>query len=81
MGMHLRAAGNFVKVASRFQSSILVSSGSQGEVNGKSIIGVIGLAAEHGSVLKVRAEGEDEQEAVKALEELVADGFGLGEPS
>jgi phosphocarrier protein len=78
LGLHIRAASKFVQLASKFQSHVLVSSGDL-EVNGKSIMGVIMLAAEEGAVIQVRAEGEDEREAVKALEDLVADRF--GEPS
>ena len=66
------------KLAARFKSQVLVSRDDL-EVNGKSIMGVMMLAAEEGATIKVRAEGEDEQEALRALEELVAGKFG-GEP-
>ena len=78
LGLHARACALFVKTAARFKSQVLVSRDDL-EVNGKSIMGVMMLAAEEGATIKVRAEGEDESEALRALEELVAGKFG-GEP-
>ena len=78
LGLHARACALFVKTAARFKSHVLVSRDDL-EVNGKSIMGVMMLAAEEGATIKVRAEGEDEREALMALEELVAGKFG-GEP-
>lgn len=78
LGLHARACALFVKAAARFKAQVLVSRDDL-EVNGKSIMGVMMLAAEEGATIKVRAEGEDEQEALRALEELVAGKFG-GEP-
>ena len=78
LGLHARACALFVKTAARFQSHVLVSRDDL-EVNGKSIMGVMMLAAEEGSIIKVRAEGEDEGPAVTALKELVDGKFG-GEP-
>jgi phosphocarrier protein len=78
LGMHARPCAEFVKTASRFKSHVLVSRDDL-EVNGKSIMGVLMLAAEEGAVIKVRTEGEDEREALTALEALVAGKFG-GEP-
>ena len=78
LGLHARACALFVKTAARFKSQILVSRDDL-EVNGKSIMGVMLLAAEEGSTIRVRAEGPDEREAVVALEELVNGKFG-GEP-
>ena len=78
LGLHARACALFVKTAGRFQSQVLVSRDDL-EVNGKSIMGVMMLAAEEGSTIKVRAEGPDEQAAVAALAELVNGKFG-GEP-
>jgi phosphocarrier protein HPr len=78
LGLHVRACSQFVRAAARFKSQILVSHDDL-EVNGKSIMGVMMLAAEVGSTIRVRAEGPDETEAVKALQELVAGRFG-GEP-
>jgi phosphocarrier protein len=74
-GLHVRTCGKFVKVASRFKAEIYVKHGDV-EVNGKSILGLIGLAAESGSVIRVRAVGPDEQAAVDALKELVESNFG-----
>ena len=78
LGLHARACALFVKTAARFQSHILVSRDDL-EVNGKSIMGVMMLAAEEGSTIRVRAEGPDERAAVTALSELVNGKFG-GEP-
>ena len=78
LGLHARACALFVKTAARFQSQVLVSRDDL-EVNGKSIMGVMMLAAEEGSTIKVRADGPDEQAAVAALAELVNGKFG-GEP-
>ncbi|HEY6866027.1 MAG TPA: HPr family phosphocarrier protein [Candidatus Eisenbacteria bacterium] len=74
-GLHVRAAGLFVRVAGRFKSEIFVSRDDK-EVNGKSILGVIDLAAEAGSTIRVRAEGPDEAAAIAALRELVDGKFG-----
>lgn len=73
-GLHARPAGEFVKVASRFESDVWVAKDGQ-PVNGKSIMGVMTLAAECGSQLTVRAEGVDAEDVVAALERLVAAGF------
>ena len=75
LGLHARPAAQLVKLASGFESEIeLVKEGMP--VNGKSIMGVMMLAAESGSSLTVRARGSDEVEAVAALSELIASGFG-----
>ena len=74
-GLHVRAAGLFVRVAGRFKSEIFVSRDDK-EVNGKSILGVIDLAAEAGSTIRVRAVGVDEEAALAALRELVDGKFG-----
>ena len=78
LGLHARACAMFVKTAARFNAQVYVSRDDL-EVNGKSIMGVMMLAAEEGAMIRVRAEGEDEQDALVALEELVAGKFG-GEP-
>jgi len=77
LGMHARAAAKFVHLASRFQSHITVARESR-EMDGKSIMGLLLLAAARGSVVTISADGADEQEAVDALSELVASGFGEG---
>ena len=78
LGLHARACALFVKTAARFQSHVVVSRDDL-EVNGKSIMGVMMLAAENGSTIKVRAEGTDEEAAISALTDLVNGKFG-GEP-
>ena len=74
-GLHVRAAGLFVRVAGKFKSEIFVSRDDK-EVNGKSILGVIDLAAEAGSTIRVRAVGPDEDAALGALRDLVEGKFG-----
>jgi phosphocarrier protein len=74
-GLHARPAAEIVKVASRFTCDITIRREDM-EVNGKSIMGVMMLAAEYGSTLCVRAEGPDAEQAVAALAELVASRFG-----
>jgi phosphocarrier protein HPr len=74
-GLHARPAAEFVKVATRFRAGIWVSKDGT-EVNGKSIMGIMMLAAEHGSSITIRAEGEDASDAVDSLAALVARGFG-----
>lgn len=73
-GMHARPAAEFVKLAGRFASEIRVEKDGV-EVNGKSIMGVLMLAAEHGSRLKLSATGADADDALEALSELVGRGF------
>ncbi len=74
-GLHARPAAEFVKLANKFQSEVWVSK-DQVEVNGKSIMGVMMLAAERGSTVDIRASGGDAEQAVAALAKLVADRFG-----
>jgi phosphocarrier protein len=78
LGLHARACALFVKTASRFKSEVMVSRDGL-EVNGKSIMGVMMLAAEEGSTILVKAVGADEGDALAALQELVDGKFG-GEP-
>ncbi len=73
-GMHARPSAEFVKLAGRFSSSILVAK-NELEVNAKSIMGVLMLAAEQGSALTIRADGDDADRAVDALARLVRRGF------
>ena len=75
LGLHARAAAAFVQAASKFSSEIWVEKDDV-EVNGKSIMGLMMLAAEQGSSINVRSEGKDNIEAMNTLEELVANGFG-----
>ena len=78
LGLHARACALFVKTASRYKADVLVSRDGL-EVNGKSIMGVMMLAAEEGSTITVKAVGADESDALAALQELVDGKFG-GEP-
>ena len=75
VGLHARPAALFVKTANRFTSQIVVEKDEQ-EVNAKSILSVLTLGAGQGAVVTVRAEGEDEVEAIEALRELVVSNFG-----
>ena len=75
LGLHARAAARFVHLASRFTSQIRVSRDAR-MMDGKSIMGILLLAAAKGSTLTISAEGLDEADAVEALVALVASGFG-----
>ncbi len=75
LGMHARAAARFVHAASAFESRIRVGRGSR-VMDGKSIMGVLLLAAACGSVITISAEGTDEAAALDALCQLVDTGFG-----
>jgi len=75
LGLHARACALFVKTAARFKAQVLVSRDDL-EVNGKSIMGVMMLAAEYGSELLLRADGSDEQDAVSAIAKLIESKFG-----
>ncbi len=70
LGIHARPAAMFVKVASRFKTNIFVEKDGE-TVNGKSIMGLMMLAAGPGAKLKVHADGSDAAEALKELEELL----------
>jgi phosphocarrier protein len=74
-GLHARPAAEFVKVANRFSAEVWVAKEDL-EVSGKSIMGVMMLAAEHGSTLAIRATGEDAEAALDALSTLVDSHFG-----
>ena len=74
-GLHARPAAEIVKAASKFKSEITIVRDDI-EVNGKSIMGVMMLAAECGATLRLKAEGPDAPQALDALARLVADGFG-----
>lgn len=75
LGLHARAASLLVHVASRFRSRVRIGNGSE-EVDGKSIIGLLTLAAVCGAMLTLRCEGEDEREAATALREFIEARFG-----
>ena len=75
LGLHARAAARFVHTASRFRSR--VTAGRDGRMmDGKSILGILLLAASQGTALEVTAEGEDEEQAMEALAALVDSRFG-----
>ncbi len=74
LGLHARAAARFVHVAGRFASQIQVGRGTR-MVDGKSILGLLLLAAARGTTLIIRADGPDEVAAVEALASLTARGF------
>lgn len=74
LGMHVRPAAEFVKVATRFKSAVEIRK-DEVAVNGKSIMGVMTLAAECGSSLFITTDGDDAEAAMDALLALVADGF------
>jgi len=75
LGLHARAAAKFVGLASRFQSDIQVSRNGR-TVNGKSIMGVMMLAAACGSQITLQIDGPDQDLALNELEQLIADKFG-----
>ena len=70
LGLHARAAAKLVHTAARFKSDIKIRKGDE-EVDGKSILGILLLAAGRGSVIVVRADGPDEREALDAIEKLI----------
>ncbi|MDQ6625203.1 MAG: HPr family phosphocarrier protein [Verrucomicrobiota bacterium] len=74
LGMHARPAARFVRVASRFRSEIWVEKDGE-QINGKSIMGLMMLAAGQGSKLLIRCEGPDADRAMQELEELIAGKF------
>ena len=75
LGVHARPAALIVKKAAVFASDVTISNGIE-EVNGKSIMGVMTLAAGQGTELLISASGEDEERAVEELCSLVSSGFG-----
>jgi phosphocarrier protein len=75
LGLHARAAAKFVTLASEFESNIQVARGNK-KVNGKSIMGVMMLAAGKDTVIEITAEGPDEEIAVSRLEDLINQRFG-----
>ena len=75
LGLHARAAAVFVQLAGTFSSEVEIFKESL-KVNGKSIMGVLMLAAACGSQIKLEISGDDEQQAMSALGELIKDGFG-----
>lgn len=74
LGLHARPAAMFVRIANRFSSDIWVEKDGE-EINGKSIMGLMLLAAGCGSKLKITAEGDDAEDAIKEIEALIARKF------
>lgn len=70
LGLHARAAAKLVHTSARFKSDIKIRKGEE-EVDGKSILGILLLAAGRGSVITVRANGADEHEAMDAIQQLI----------
>lgn len=79
LGLHARAAARFVHAASGFQSQVRVARGGR-EMDGKSIMGLLLLAAARGSVITITASGADEAAALDALRALVERGFDEASP-
>jgi phosphocarrier protein len=75
LGLHARASALFVKTASRFAAEVKLA--KEGiEVNGKSIMGIMMLAASKGTIVTLSTEGSDEAEALQAIGDLITNGFG-----
>jgi phosphocarrier protein len=77
LGLHARPSAALTQTATRYKADVFLTKGTR-RVNGKSIMGVMMLAAARGAVLKVEADGPDEDEALAALAALIASGFGEG---
>ena len=75
LGLHARAAAQLVQAANRFKADVTVAKDGE-EVNGKSIMGLLMLAAPVGSQLRVTVTGDDAAEAMQAIRTLINDGFG-----
>lgn len=78
LGLHARASAKLTQVAGQFKSDVWVTRNGK-RVNAKSIMGVMMLAAAKGSKILIETEGLDEEEALQALQALIADRFGEGE--
>jgi len=78
LGLHARASAKLTQTANKFQSDVWVTRNGR-RVNAKSIMGVMMLAAAKGSTVEMETNGEDEADAMAALEALIADKFGEGE--
>lgn len=78
LGLHARAAAKLVHLSARYASEIQLKKNDR-TVNGKSIMGVMMLAASKGTELELIVDGEDEAEAIEALEHLISNKFGEGE--
>ncbi len=79
LGLHARPSAALTQLATRFTADIWLSKGAR-RVNGKSIMGVMMLAAAKGSTLVIEADGKDEEAAIEALGALIGSGFGEETP-
>ncbi|MBB6340010.1 phosphocarrier protein [Pseudomonas fluvialis] len=79
LGLHARAAAKFVGIASQFSSTVRIGRSAESQVDGKSIMAVMMLAAGKGTTVHLLTEGEDEQAALAALIELINNRFDEGE--
>ena len=77
LGLHARAAAVFVRLTSKFDSKILVRKGDF-EIDGKSILGVLSLAAINGTEIEIATTGSDADDAMNQIGELIESGFGEG---
>jgi phosphocarrier protein HPr len=77
LGLHARPSAALTQAATRFKSEVWVTKGTR-RINGKSIMGVMMLAAARGATLTLEADGPDEEAALAALVDLIASGFGEG---
>lgn len=75
LGLHARAAAQFVQIAGKFSAEVFVEK-DDFEVNGKSIMGILMLAAPQGTLIRVRTEGDDAAEAMSAIGQIINDKFG-----
>ena len=78
LGLHARAATRLVNCASEFNARIIIRKGTR-SINGKSIMGVLTLAASPGTELVIEASGDDEEQAIEAIARLILNRFGEGE--
>lgn len=78
LGLHARASAKLTQIAGQFKSGVWVSRNGR-KVNAKSIMGVMMLAAAKGSKIGIETDGPDEEQAMRALQALIADRFGEGE--
>jgi len=78
LGLHARASAKLTQIAGQFKSGVWVSRNGR-KVNAKSIMGVMMLAAAKGSTIGIETDGPDEEQAMRALQALIADRFGEGE--
>jgi phosphocarrier protein HPr len=75
LGLHARASAKLVQISSGFNASLSIQFNGQ-EVDGKSILSILTLACPKGSIVRLRAEGEDEEKLLEAMERLIDDKFG-----